>query len=67
MHNSSELEKFRKTNTSILKPEVAFAIRKAIAEVESGMFKQATYSPSYNRQLEREYIANARRNAGAKY
>lgn len=62
-----EFEAFKKNYTGIIKPEIAFAEAKARAEVKAGKFRSATYSPSYNSYLERQYIAAARRSAGGKW
>lgn len=61
------LEQFKKNYTGILVPEVAYAEAVAKAEVAAGKFKNATYDPDYNKQLEKQYIASAGVRAGAKY
>ncbi len=60
-------KQFEKNYTGIIKPQVAYAEAKAKAEVDAGMFKNATFNKAYNRQLEQQHIANARKNAGAKW
>lgn len=62
----SKKAKFMKNYSGILNPEVAYAEAQAHKEVAAGKFKDATYSPSANRQLERDYIKNARMKAGSR-